>query len=297
MTGTTEATLTHVASPDGTEIAVFVSGRGRPLVVLPGTTSDHTTWRFVLPLLEPHVTVHAVDRRGRGSSGDRAPYSLAREYADAAAVVDAAAEAAGGLVDLLGHSYGGNVAFGAATLTANVRRLVLYEGWPVPNVAHRTYPAELLRHLDTLLATGRPEEMLEAFYRDVVQMSPEEISGVKAAPTWPARVAAAPTVPRELRAFGMQAFEPELAARITGARPAPGGREQPGGDQSRSRGRRRRAPERDDPCPRRPDAHGPSDRTGDIRRGGSVVPPRMSNAAGLRTIGRLTHWHRVAQQS
>jgi pimeloyl-ACP methyl ester carboxylesterase len=214
MTGTTDATLTRVASPDGTEIAVFVSGQGRPLVVLPGTTSDHTTWRFVLPLLEPHVTVHAVDRRGRGSSGDCAPYSLAREYADAAAVVDAAAEATGGPVDLLGHSYGGNVAFGAATLTANVRKLVLYEGWPVPDVAHRTYAPELLRHLDSLLARGRPEEMLEAFYRDVVLMSPEEISGIKAAPTWPARVAAAPTVPRELRAFGMQAFEPELAARI-----------------------------------------------------------------------------------
>ena len=214
MTGTTDATLTRVASPDGTEIAVFVSGRGRPLVVLPGTTSDHTTWRFVLPLLEPHLTVHAVDRRGRGSSGDRAPYSLAREYADAAAVVDAAAEATGAPVDLLGHSYGGNVAFGAATLTANVRRLVLYEGWPVPDVAHRTYAPELLRHLDSLLARGRPEEMLESFYRDVVLMSPEEISGIKAAPTWPARVAAAPTVPRELRAFGMQAFEPELAARI-----------------------------------------------------------------------------------
>ena len=69
MTSTTEPTLTHVASPDGTKIAVFVSGRGRrPLVVAPGTTSDHTTWRFVLPFLEPHVAVHAVDRRGRGHS-------------------------------------------------------------------------------------------------------------------------------------------------------------------------------------------------------------------------------------
>ena len=65
-------------------------------------------------------------------------YSLAREYADIAAVVDAAAAASGSPVDLLGHSYGGNVAFGAATRTTNIRRLVLYEGWPVPNVAHRT---------------------------------------------------------------------------------------------------------------------------------------------------------------
>ena len=95
MPKTAEATLTHVASPDGTMIAVFISGGGRPLVVVPGTTSDHTTWRLVLPLLEPHVAVHAVDRRGRGASGDGADYSLAREYADVAAVVDAAASAAG----------------------------------------------------------------------------------------------------------------------------------------------------------------------------------------------------------
>ena len=44
--------MTPVMSPDGTRIAVFVSGHGRPLVVVPGTTSDHTTWRLLAPLLE-----------------------------------------------------------------------------------------------------------------------------------------------------------------------------------------------------------------------------------------------------
>ena len=214
MAGTAEATLTRVASPDGTMIAVFRSGEGRPLVVVPGTTSDHTTWRLVLPLLEPHVAVHAVDRRGRGGSGDSADYFLALEYADVAAVVDAAAAATGSPVDLLGHSYGGNVAFGAATLTTNVRKLVLYEGWPVPDIADRAVSAEATAHLESLLAGGRPEQMLEAFYRDMVLMSEEEISVLKAAPTWPARVAAAHTVPRELRAFGTQAFDPARAAQI-----------------------------------------------------------------------------------
>lgn len=214
MPATTDAALTHVTSRDGTEIAVFVSGRGRPLVVVPGTTSDHTTWRFVLPLLEPHVTVHAVDRRGRGRSGDGAGYSLDREYDDVAAVVDAAAATNGAPVDVLGHSYGGNVAFGAAARTVNIRRLVLYEGWPVPDIAHRTFAPEMLERLEALLAQGRPEQLLETFYRDIVKMSEAEISSIEAAPTWPARVAAAPTVPRELRAFGEQAFDPEWAARI-----------------------------------------------------------------------------------
>jgi pimeloyl-ACP methyl ester carboxylesterase len=214
MTDTAQATVTRVASPDGTEIAVFISGQGRPLVVVPGTTSDHTTWRAVLPLLEPHVAVHAVDRRGRGQSGDGPDYSLAREYADVAAVVDAAAAATGAPVDLLGHSYGGNVAFGAATLTTNVRKLVLYEGWPPPNIQHRTTPPDLLAKLDSLLASGRPEDALEVFCRDIARMSEDEIRRIKEAPSWPARVAAAHTVPREVRAFGQQAFDAGIAARI-----------------------------------------------------------------------------------
>ena len=215
MTATAEAMTTRVASPDGTEIAVFVSGAGRPLVVVPGTTSDHTTWRLVRPLLDREVAVHAVDRRGRGASGDGPDYSLDHEAADVAAVVDAAAAASGSPVDLLGHSYGGNIAFRAAARTDNVRRLVLYEGWPVPNVAHRTAPDDVMRHLEGLLAQDRPEQALETFYRDIVMMSEDEIDGIKAAPTWPARVAAAHTVPREIRAFGAQAFDPAQASEIT----------------------------------------------------------------------------------
>lgn len=215
MTRTAVAASTQVVSRDGTRIAVFVSGEGRPLVVVPGTTSDHTTWRLVLPFLEPQASVHAVDRRGRGASGDGPAYSLEREQEDVAAVVDAATAATGAPVDLLGHSYGGNVAFGAVALTDNVRKLVLYEGWPVPNIAHRTTAPELMDHLESLLAQGEAEAALETFYRDVVKMPAEEVDSVKAGPTWPARVAAAHTIPRELRAFGEQPLAPEQAARLT----------------------------------------------------------------------------------
>jgi pimeloyl-ACP methyl ester carboxylesterase len=68
--------------------------------------------------------------------------------------------------------------------------------------------------VESLLAQGRSEELLETLYRDIVMMSEAEIRDIKAAPTWPARVAAAPTVPRELRAFAEQAFDPAGAARI-----------------------------------------------------------------------------------
>lgn len=216
MTGTTlESSRVDVPSADRTRIAVYVSGTGRPLVLVPGTTSDHTTWRLVTPLLSQEVAVWAVDRRGRGGSGDHPDYTLAKEYDDVAAVVDRAAAEFGGPVDLLGHSYGGNVSFGAATRTSSLRRLVLYEGWPVPDVADRTVDPDRLAEMDRLLEEDRPEEMLIEFYRHVMKGSEEEIALIRRAPTWPARVRAAHTVPRECRAFAGQGLEPAMAARVT----------------------------------------------------------------------------------
>ena len=110
---------TSVTSRDGTQIAYWTSGSGPPLVLVHGAPADHTRWRPLLPYLEPHVTVHALDRRGRGASGDAPAYRLEREYDDVAAVVDAVAAASGQQVDVYGHSHGGIVAFGAATLTPN----------------------------------------------------------------------------------------------------------------------------------------------------------------------------------
>lgn len=112
VNGTDEATMTRVTSRDGTQIAYWTSGEGPPLVVVHGTTADHTRWRPLLPCLEPHATVHALDRRGRGASGDAPDYDVAREFEDVAAVVDAVAQASGSAVDVLGHSYGGLCAFG-----------------------------------------------------------------------------------------------------------------------------------------------------------------------------------------
>jgi pimeloyl-ACP methyl ester carboxylesterase len=91
---------TSVVSRDGTEIAYWTSGYGPPLVLVHGAPADHTRWRPLLPYLEPHVTVYALDRRGRGAGGDAPRYRLEREYEDVAAVVDAVAAASGARVDI-----------------------------------------------------------------------------------------------------------------------------------------------------------------------------------------------------
>src|SRR5262245_32171992 len=91
-----------IRSKDGTIIAVERSGMGPPLVLVHGTSADHTRWKPLLPRLEAHFTVCAVDRRGRGGSGDAPGYSITLEFDDIAAVIDALGEPA----LLLGHSYG-----------------------------------------------------------------------------------------------------------------------------------------------------------------------------------------------
>jgi pimeloyl-ACP methyl ester carboxylesterase len=61
--------MEHITSGDGTRIAFWRSGTGPPLLLVHGTTYDHTTaWRFVVPELERRFTVYAMNRRGRGGS-------------------------------------------------------------------------------------------------------------------------------------------------------------------------------------------------------------------------------------
>src|SRR5207247_10397477 len=116
-----EAAAGRVVSADGTPIAWFRAGDGPPLLLVHGTTADHTTFRVVGPLLARQHAVFAMDRRGRGASGDTPPYAIEREFEDVAAVVDAVAALAGRPVDVLGHSYGGRCALRAATPPPNVR--------------------------------------------------------------------------------------------------------------------------------------------------------------------------------
>jgi pimeloyl-ACP methyl ester carboxylesterase len=215
MARTTEATLTRAVSRDGTEIGWWTSGEGPPLVLVHGAVADHTRWRPLLPYLEPHATVHAMDRRGRGASGDAPGYDLAREFEDVAAVVDAVAAASGSAVDLYGHSFGGLCAFGGAALTANLGRLVLYEGWPPADPAARELPPDVGQRLDARLAEGDHDAVVETMFREVVRMPEADLAALRAQPAWTARVAAAPALVRELRAISRVAFDPALAARIT----------------------------------------------------------------------------------
>ncbi len=194
----TAARETRVRSADGTEIAYWHSGAGPPLVLVHGGTADHTRWRTVLPVLAQQASVYAMDRRGRGGSGDRDDYTVEREFDDVAAVVREVAGRTGGPVDLLGHSYGAVCALGGARQAAGaVRRLVLYE--PPIGPAAATVAGDVVSRLEELLAQGRRDDLLVTFFREEVRMTPAELETLRGLPAWQARLAAAHTLPRELR--------------------------------------------------------------------------------------------------
>jgi pimeloyl-ACP methyl ester carboxylesterase len=195
----------RIIAPDGVPIARFRSGDGPPLVLVHGATADHTTWRTSGPLLAAHHTLHAIDRRGRGASGDGAAgrtYAIEREFDDLAAVVDAIAAETASPVDVVGHSYGGRIALGAALRTANLRRLVSYEGAP-PAPDGRGYQdadAGTVRRVEELVVAGNRDEALATFMRDIVGMPEPDLAAFRADPIWPRRAAAIGTTIRELRA-------------------------------------------------------------------------------------------------
>lgn len=195
MIASTEVGRFTVRSPGGVELAVWVDGRGPAIVLVHGSIQDHTISAALVAELRTDFTTYAMDRRGFGASGDGATYSLEQEFADVAAVVDEVAARAGGPVALWGHSFGASCAMGAATLTTGVSRLVLYE----PSLG-LTYPAGWIDEVQRVVDGGDHEAAIVRVLRDLLDFSDEQIESLRAGPEWAARVATAPTLPREARA-------------------------------------------------------------------------------------------------
>ncbi|MEP6640129.1 MAG: alpha/beta fold hydrolase, partial [Chloroflexota bacterium] len=175
-----------VRSPDGTTIAATSSGEGPPLILVHGATADHTAFRVVGPRLAHTFTVHAIDRRGRGESGDGPKYAIEREFEDVAAVAERLANDAGIPVDVFGHSYGGRCALGAALLTDSIRRVVSYEGAPTPPGASY-HPTGIEARLRERLAAGDQDGALATFLTEVVGMPAADLAAYQADPIWPVR--------------------------------------------------------------------------------------------------------------
>lgn len=194
--GTQEAQLVTVISKDGTRIGLWRTGSGPSLLAVHGAGADHTAWDSVVPLLAGSFTVYAMDRRGRGASGDAAAYAIEREFEDVGSAVDALP----GPVHLYGHSYGATCALEAARRTGNLASLALYEGGLKPP-GLQVIPDEFIALLEQLVAAGQKDEAVSTFMLKAAGVTPDELPILRRHPAWAARVAAAHTIPRELRAI------------------------------------------------------------------------------------------------
>jgi pimeloyl-ACP methyl ester carboxylesterase len=193
-----------VVSRDGTKIGYRCSGSGPRVVLVHGSPADHTTFENLIPVLERSVTVYAMDRRGRGMSGDGPTYSHDREFEDVAAVVDAL----GSDTHLFGHSYGCVVALEAARLTTNLGRLMLYEPWI------GRYPDGVIEELEQLIATGDREAVVTTIFRRLLGLTDEELDRYRELPSWEARVALAEVNVREARVEDAYEFDPARFAEV-----------------------------------------------------------------------------------
>ena len=147
-------------------------------------------------------TLHAIDRRGRGASGDTSPYAIEREFEDVAAVAEARRRPARAApVDVFGHSYGGRCALGAALRTAADPPGHLLRGRP--DAARRELPPRrsgrrsCARSWPPATATALLATFMRRGRRDDARTT---WTAYRADPVWPLRVAAAPTIVRELAA-------------------------------------------------------------------------------------------------
>jgi pimeloyl-ACP methyl ester carboxylesterase len=184
--------LREVTTPDGVRIACQVSGHGTPLIMVHGAGSGRWSFDLVRPHLEDAFEVWSIDRRGRGDSSDAASYAIEREFDDVVAVVREAGEA----TLLFGHSYGALVAAGAAERLEGLPGLALYEGPMGGVLADEDWTARFEANVEA----GRADRAMRDFMSDVGGYASEEIDAMQDTPAWHARLAAAPTVPRELHA-------------------------------------------------------------------------------------------------
>jgi pimeloyl-ACP methyl ester carboxylesterase len=194
-----------ILSLDHTVIAYKKTGTGTPLIMVHGTNGSHAHWNLALPNLNQHFTVYAMERRGRGQSGDASNYSIEREYEDVAALANSISKP----VDIFGHSFGAACVLGAAQQIPNLRRMILYE---LPMLREQQSPerAVMLTRMEQTLADGEREKVVVTLLRDMLNIPQVMIDRISAAPNWASQVEAAHTIPRELRQS--HCYAPDLTA-------------------------------------------------------------------------------------
>ena len=158
----------YATSADGTRIAFERDGDGPVLLLVDGALCyrDFGPARPVTAALRDRFTVVSYDRRGRGASGDTAPYAAVRELEDLAAVATSI-----NADYVLGQSSGAALAYRAAA--AGLIAPTKLAGYEAPYVgAHpdkKGKPRDYVGDLKALLAEGRNDKAVDYFMVTMVE--------------------------------------------------------------------------------------------------------------------------------
>jgi pimeloyl-ACP methyl ester carboxylesterase len=184
----------YVTSADATRIAFDRFGDGAPVVVVSGMFCDRQTTQGLAEELAKHFTVINYDRRGRGESGDTAPYAVEREVEDLGALV----ADVGATASVYGHSSGAGLALNAAAGGLPITRLVLHEPPYGSDDESREAAQELAENVRTAIAEDRRADAIELFFT-ASGMPPEMVEGMSGDPRM---LAVAPTMPYDFEVMG-----------------------------------------------------------------------------------------------
>lgn len=205
------ASVRTVRSKDGTPIAFDQVGAGPPLILIVGAFNTRSTGAPLADFLAPNFTVVTYDRRGRGDSGDTAPYAIRREVEDLDAVIDEV----GGAASVVGYSSGAALSLKAAAAGSAITRLALYD---LPPVIHDERPVQSDDHvarLAELVSAGRRGDAVEYFQSKLVGIPDEIVAQLRHAPFRPALETMAPTLVYEATIVGDRWKAADLATAIT----------------------------------------------------------------------------------
>ena len=202
----------QVVSRDGTIIAYDRQGSGPPVILIVGALCSRTMGPSVklAPLLAEQFTVFTYDRRGRGKSGENAPYAVQREVED----LEALLKEAGGSAFAFGHSSGAVLALTAAAHGLPLRKLALYEA---PLIVDHSRPSteKDWAQIEAFIAEGRRGDALKVFLKSV-GMPAFAIAVMRWLPVWRKIMAVAHTLPHDGAIVReLQKGEP-LSARLRG---------------------------------------------------------------------------------
>jgi pimeloyl-ACP methyl ester carboxylesterase len=174
----TSARAGTALSKDGTPIAFDRIGNGSPVILVDGALCYRGMGQSgqLAELLAPYFTVFTYDRRGRGGSGDTAPYAVEREVEDIAALLSEA----GGVAFLWGMSSGAALALEAANRLSGIKKLALYEAPFIVDDSRSTTVRDWVRIAEAVAANRRSEAVklflksvgVPAFFSAVMPLMP-----------------------------------------------------------------------------------------------------------------------------